>query len=223
MKILALSDIHQTQKKIYTTYPNALYSDTYDIIVIAGDITNKGSLFEYELFLQWLSKLKAKYKIIIAGNHDYQFYLQHDKSLSKDLTTKYGCIYLEDEYINIEGLNIYGFPWTPTFCNWAFMLDRDSVQMQYYIDNIPENLDILISHGPCYGILDMNLSGEHCGCTQLLERIKLVKPKYHIFGHIHSNEGDPTIYKTEYTTHLNVSICNDSYVPINSPTIIKLG
>lgn len=50
---------------------------------------------------------------------------------------------------------------------------------------IPENTDILVTHGPPYGILDTNIQNQHTGCPHLLQRVLAIKPRLHVFGHIH--------------------------------------
>lgn len=107
--------------------------------------------------------------------------------------------YLENQSINIEGINIYGSPFSPTFGhNWAFNKDRGGVIAKEWA-KIPKNTNILLTHTPPYGILDMiedkfkRTEDEdiHVGCRELLDRIKFCLPELRInsFGHIHDNAG----------------------------------
>jgi Icc-related predicted phosphoesterase len=121
-------------------------------------------------------------------------------------------IYLENSSVNLMGLNIYGSPYTPTFYKWAFMRDRGE-PIRAIWNKIPENLDILITHGPPYGILDRNRDGVICGCEELLKAVKLKKPRYHVFGHIHNWGQEPL--NIGPTTFINASVCNEDYAPLN--------
>lgn len=111
---------------------------------------------------------------------------------------------------------------TPTFLNWHFMADRGEGIAKYW-KRIPDNVDILITHGPCYGILDVvpvsrfNNKPKNVGCEELLKAVKRVKPLYHIFGHIHDSYGNK---KIEDTTFMNVSVVNEDYRVVNLPTVI---
>lgn len=219
MKVLAISDIHEQQYLMTDT----CYKEEYDLVIVGGDITGEGCLNRYESFLKWLNKIPCSNKLIIAGNHDFQFYLPSHRKEALELTDKYNAIYLEDQLIEVNNKKIYGFPWTPVFFNWAFMLERGGEQLKRNISFIPENLDILVSHGPCYGILDMNKAGHLCGCEQLRDHVAKVKPKYHLFGHIHTNTGIPQEYITPDTTYYNISICDEKNRPLNAPRIFILN
>jgi Icc-related predicted phosphoesterase len=220
MKVLALSDTHEKEHLLLN---DPIYLDYYDLVLVGGDVTGDGCLFKYEQFLKWLNTICATHKIIIAGNHDFQFYLPSKRKEALELTKQYNCIYLEDQLIEIDGKRIYGFPWTPVFFNWAFMLERKGEQMQRNVNFIPENLDILLTHGPCYSILDSNKAGHLCGCETLKERVELIKPKYHLFGHIHSyNKEVPREYITASTTYYNISICDERNKPISQPRVFDI-
>lgn len=93
-------------------------------------------------------------------------------------------IYLEESSVTISGIKIYGTPITPCFFNWAFNR-YPGHDIELHAQKIPNDTDILITHGPPYGILDVNAKGEHCRCPSLSSRIQEVKPKQLICGHIH--------------------------------------
>jgi Icc-related predicted phosphoesterase len=138
--------------------------------------------------------------------------------------------YLCDSGTEFEGLKIWGSPWTPVFFNWHFMKKRgEEIKKQW--DLIPDDIDILITHGPPFGILDVSgLSsrrkpgGFHCGCkdlTQTLER--LTKLKLHVFGHIHDGYGKMAIgHKGREFTCVNASIMDEDYNPVNKPIRVVL-
>lgn len=183
MKILFISDTHGFHDELF------IYKDI-DMIVHSGDYSNikNPHLNQSEVikFLEWFDKIPVKYKIMIAGNHDGS--LELDNSFIKEYKS---IVYLQHEFIEIAGLKIFGSPYTPEFCNWAFNVRRD--QLHEYWKDIPSDLDILITHGPPKGILDI---GEHfgnleyCGCKALMKKVLEVKPKIHCFGHIHNNHSN---------------------------------
>lgn len=204
--IVLISDTHSLHRQVEIPHS--------DILIHAGDITNKGSLEDVEDFNQWLGDLPHKHKIIIAGNHDFCFEKQNNDA--RALLTN--GIYLQDELIEILNLKIYGSPWQPWFFDWAFNLPR-GVELKKKWDLIPENTDILVTHGPPYGILDKTKQNKMVGCEELSKRIEFIQPKYHIFGHIHEDYGERIINQT---TYINCSTCNYGYEPINKPIIIEV-
>ena len=205
MKIISLCDTHGMHNEL--DIPNG------DVLVHAGDLTRAGTVDQMIELNKFLGGLPHKYKIIIAGNHDWC--LQNDK-WAKSIFTN--AVYLEDSSITIEGVKFYGSPWTPTFGYWAFMKQRGDEMMAVW-DRIPNDTDILITHGPPFKKMDMTRRGELTGCWDLREKVKKVKPKYHIFGHIHENYG---IEKDKHTTYINASNLNEYYEVTNIPIMIGL-
>jgi Icc-related predicted phosphoesterase len=204
MKITVISDTHQSH--------NLLSLKPADMLIYCGDIDayNQSDLWQFN---KWLGKQPFIYKIVIAGNHDRYLEECGFKSVQKQLSN---AIYLENSSIKIKGINFYGSPITPTFLDWYFMCDRNNISK--YWNAIPLKTDVLITHGPPFGILDYAIySKEHVGCAVLLERINVIKPKLHCFGHIHYNYG---IYKNEHTTFINASLMNEQYALVNKPISI---
>lgn len=210
MKILFLSDTHSQHRKL-NDLPEA------DILIHGGDVSKMGRDHEVEDFMRWFSGLEYRYKIFIAGNHDFFFEGETPKSIKRFLNEN--TFYLHNSSVEIEGLKIWGSPYTPTFFNWAFNLDRGKAIEKVWKD-IPADTDILITHGPPFGILDGTLSDQHVGCEELLKKIKKIKPKYHLFGHIHEANG---IFNTAKTTFMNGSVLNEHYELVNSPIIFETG
>ena len=191
-----------------------------DVLIHAGDLTLRGTLPELEQAARQLSKLDYKYKIVIAGNHDFAFQIKPQEA--RQIFSKVpGLIYLEDNFTEIEGIKIYGSPWQPKFFAWAFNLERGAeIKEKWAL--IPNDIDILITHGPPHGILDQTLRADHAGCEELLKAIQTrIKPRYHIFGHIHEGYGQYQDLKTG-TVHINASICNRYYAPINKPIVFEM-
>ena len=121
----------------------------------------------------------------------------------------------------LHGIKIYGSPWQPWFYDWAFNLARGS-EIKEKWDAIPTDTNILVTHGPPHGILDQTSSGEHAGCEELLKTVRgRVRPRYHVFGHIHEaygTERDPN-YNIVY---VNASTCNLRYAPVHAPIVFEL-
>ena len=199
MKIVAFSDTHGLHN--FSEIPDG------DMLIFAGDMCAGGTDHDIQVFDYWMGNLPHKHKIVIAGNHD--------KPLEKGKRHLINnAIYLQDEEVVIEGIKFYGSPWQPEFNNWSFNLPKNGMELKEKWDMIPDDTDILITHGPPIYILDRNGEGEVCGCNLLLERVKQVNPSYHLFGHIHEGYGRAVVGQT---TFLNCSVCNGDYVPCNAP------
>lgn len=186
LKIWHISDSH--------TYHNLLkIPENIDMVIFSGDMSNPRdlpfSINQCMDFLDWFEKLPIKYKICIAGNHDIAF--ERKAITSVDLILR-DIIYLENDSTEIEGIKIWGSPITPSFgVGWAFNRKRDKLHDLW--QTIPENTNIVISHGPPKGILDHSYSQqgnvyERCGCAALAKRMRQIQPDLCLFGHIHTTE-----------------------------------
>lgn len=97
------------------------------------------------------------------------------------------CIYLEDSGIEIFGIKIYGSPWVPIH-SMGFNVERGAALLDIW-NKIPDDTDILVTHGPPLGFGDLTAARNHVGCCELLSTIReRVKPKFNIFGHVHEGE-----------------------------------
>ena len=213
MKIVVLSDTHTLHRQI-KDLPDA------DLLIHAGDIMSSGfEMREVEDFADWYGKLKHSHKILVAGNHDRVFENKHRLEAEKILEN-HQIIYLNDSGLTIDGIRIWGSPIQPWFCDWAFNRNRGR-EIKKHWDLIPDNTDILITHGPAYGYGDKLNSHpmEQVGCQDLLEAIQRIKPRYHIYGHIHEGYGIKT---NGSTTFINCSILNEHYRLQNQPILIEL-
>lgn len=210
MRLVCISDTHSLHRRI-PGIPDG------DVLIHAGDSLGQGTLDNIEELNEWLGTLPHRYKIVIAGNHDWAFQEMPDEARA----ALSNAIYLEDSGIEIEGLRFWGSPWTPTFMDWAFMLDRGEPLYQKW-KLIPENTDVLITHGPPKGVGDEVSFGFKCqnvGCIDLLSRIAKLSLKAHIFGHIHEGYGE---YLSGKTRLINASICTVRYEPTNPPIVLEL-
>lgn len=218
-KIVSLSDTHGSHFGIKV--PDG------DILIHCGDISSRGGVADTLDFLRWFNTHPHPHKIFVAGNHDWIWDTSHD--LAKTLLKQFpNLIYLQDSSVNVCGLNIHGSPVQPRFYNWAFNRDRGA-EIKRHWDMIPEATDVLITHGPPHGICDeafrpgFNIT-EHTGCTDLLDAVKRIKPKIHLFGHIHSGYGAGNIIHDDgsRTSCYNCSLLNEEYVVTNKPWIINI-
>lgn len=201
--MVAVSDIHC--RDVVT--PDA------DLLIVAGDHTYNGTFEELQWFSSWLLKQPQKHKVWIAGNHDKNLELY--PSLGPQIAKETNSIYLNDSICKINGIVIWGSPFIPKIGNWAFMYSRPTDRWK----NIPEKCDIVVTHGPCYKILDQVLGGESVGCVDLAERIKVLKPAVHIAGHIHEAYG---VLQQDGTTYINAAICDEDYLPTHKPVEFEI-
>ena len=167
-------------------------------------------------FNQWLGTLPHPYKVVIAGNHDVMF--ERHSATARELLNN--AIYLENSGTEIAGLKIWGSPVQPEFNNWAFNVARGAAIRRYW-EMIPLDTDILVTHGPPFGMLDQsNHSSDHLGCEELAVVVEKIKPRLHIFGHIHGGHGDETHSGIRF---INASVVNEDYWPVYEPHIVELG
>lgn len=207
IKLVIISDTHN--KHEYLFVPPG------DILIHAGDFSNWGDTESVERFNFWLGTLPHPHKIVIAGNHDFCFEREPEKAQA--LLTN--GTYLQDESILIEGIRFCGSPWQPWFHNWAFNLQRGE-EIRAKWDLIPEDTDVLITHGPPYGFGDQTHRGERVGCEDLLEVVRRIGPRYHIFGHIHEAYGTWT---EGNTTFINGSSISSGFggTDIRKPVVVE--
>ncbi|MBF0198101.1 MAG: metallophosphoesterase [Planctomycetes bacterium] len=181
-----------------------------DLLLFAGDLTHSGSEKQIKEMLEYLDRQPYEYIVMIAGNHDFGF--ENNSICIRELIPK-RIIYLENESCEIEGLNIWGSPYSPWFLDWAFNLARGEAIRKVW-NQIPENTDILITHGPPHGVLDQNQNGECCGCEELLGRAHDIRPRLHLFGHIHEGYGsyeekDLNVIFLNASIESNTSVSNE--------------
>lgn len=186
LNILHISDTHGFHSSFI--YPE----ETIDIVIHSGDSTNIRSPYmnerEFMDFIYWYKEFPAKYKIYVAGNHDS--YIFEANTFARKLMKDLGVIYLEDTGIEIEGIKFWGTPWTPRFGDWCFMKDR--AKMYKVWERVPVDTNVLITHGPPMGILDITQNRDRtydiCGDKSIHNYFdKWEDMKYICFGHIHDS------------------------------------
>jgi len=208
MKIALISDTHN--KCLDSFVPDA------DLLIHAGDLTMGGDLMELNTALAWLESMPHPHKVVIAGNHDFGLQRPSTKQAMLERFKSSGICYLEDSEVVIEGLRIWGSPWQPEFHDWAFNLPRGKALREKW-DLIPEGIDALVTHGPPKDYGDRTLEGSNVGCEELLAAIDRVRPRLHVFGHIHEGRG---LYGRNQTTLVNASMLDRRYRPVHSGILI---
>lgn len=218
MKIVCISDTHNRTHG--SLAPDRIPEG--DVLVHAGDMTAMGSLSELESFTQWLGFLPHKRKVIIAGNHDFCF--EHGtlaRAMFPDDVT-----YLQDSSAVIDGVKFYGSPHQPEFFNWAFNLPRGE-RLAAKWAAIDEDTNVLVTHGPPYGVLDGvpepgKIGPQHVGCKDLMARVRTLKHlKLHVFGHIHLHGGLMTI-EDDGVRFVNAACCDERYFPSLPIRVVEL-
>ncbi len=174
--IVVMSDTHGRHREVEV--PEG------DLLIHAGDFTGSGSLRDIEEVDDWLAGLPHETKLLVAGNCDRC--CEHSPEKVRERLDH--ARYLQDEAVEIDGLTIWGSPWQPKFLSMAFNLPRGEALAEKW-RAMPEETDVLVTHGPPYGILDRTSRGEQVGDRALLGRVTEVRPTVHVFGHVHESAG----------------------------------
>lgn len=239
MRIVCTSDVHG--KIAGVTFPPG------DVLVIAGDVlgdvvNSRGKLARGKeaaeiqlrplspdlvgvrplestlpMLARFLDEVPFDHVVLVAGNHDWAF--QFRRRRAKALLP--GKVrYLQDSGTEIGGVKFWGSPWQPEYHGWAFNLPRDGPELAEAWAMIPEGIDVLVTHGPPAGILDMPWGTEPpVGDGTLLERVIAVKPRFHVFGHVHGSYGTRVVGPT---TFMNVAASSEANRLANGPQVIVL-
>lgn len=206
-----------------------------DVLVHCGDATGVGRVDRLEAFSAWARRLKregtAKEVIFVAGNHDVMLDSTHPVVARDEAGRRRhrlareaikGYVYLQDSEAVVAGLRFWGSPWTPRFLDWGFQLDSEAHEREIF-SAVPHDIDVLITHGPPAGVLDLCPDGRRVGSATLLEVVKSRRPRVHAFGHafghIHHSYG---VEEIDGIRFVNGSICTEEYLPLNEPVIVDL-
>lgn len=205
-----ISDTHNKHKKL--ELPGG------DVLIHSGDMTGRGQSGEIIPFLNWFSHQDYAHLILIPGNHDFGF--EKNPELYAASCKERRIILLNESGYEFDGIKVWGSPITPWFHNWAFNRERGP-EIREHWDLIPEDTEILVTHGPPHMILDdANARGydNHVGCEDLSNRIAQTKVKLHVFGHIHEGAG---IKYQDGRTYVNASSLDGMYQPLK-PGYIRI-
>jgi|ERR1035437_95604 Icc-related predicted phosphoesterase len=205
-----LSDTHNQHAKFQC--------DGGNILIHAGDVSLRGSEVEIITFLDWYAKQDYDHLVLVPGNHDFGF--ERTPALFAEECQKRNIILLNDSGVDLEGIKIWGSAVQPWFHNWAFNRDRGP-EIKHHWDMIPDDTELLITHGPPAGFLDVvsyvdGTPKERAGCQDLMDKILKTQVKLHVFGHIHEARG------IEYlgpTTFVNASCLDRMYSPASKRPI----
>jgi len=191
-----------------------------DILLHAGDFTFRGRPDELSRFNDWLDAQGSfAHKVIIPGNHDLSFEVDWCGAVGK---VPAADAVLNGQLYEALGLKIWGEPRQPEFYNWAFNVSREGMKKVW--EKVPPDIDILLTHGPPYGVGDMTLPrnfklGEHVGCKYQRQWIEENQPRLVVCGHIHPGYG---IYMLGNTLVVNASVCTEAYKPTNPPIVLHI-
>lgn len=218
-KVLCLSDTHGKEKAFITQIQDL----QCDMLLHAGDITSMGYRQEVIQFLDWYSSFNhIDFKGFLGGNHDW--FLQESPEEFEETLKDYPTLtYLHHRSVEVEGFKLWGSNYSPFFNDWAFNVRRGEPARALW-DLIPEDTNILVVHGPMYGVLDyVEHTKEHVGCKDLRDRIgQLPDLQLFISGHIHgSYSPTPTVLKSGIQV-VNASLLNEQYRPVNKPILVEL-
>lgn len=211
-----------------------------DILVHSGDLTYNGKVHEVAREATWLKGIKTSHQfkdiVVIDGNHDWLG--ERDPGLMRSLIEEAGCIYLDHQAKEIQGLKFFGSGYTPEFCNWSKNVERGPALARLWAQ-IPDDTQILVTHGPSKGRLDrvkepdesdyhgiygmsIRYKEVQVGCADLRNRISELKDLIvHTYGHIHV-WGGQTEKGADGITYCNASVCNERYEPNNSPIVLDI-
>ena len=161
INIFAFSDTHGNHKKLKVP-------ENVDIAICAGDAVEDNLVGdEYDDFIEWFASLPCKWKIFVPGNHELFFELGLAHGIIQRMTDK-GITVLEDAIEDCDRV----------------LIGSIGHNVMIAQEDIPTDIDILVTHYPPYGILDEGL-----GIVEILNFVLHSQPKYHLFGHIHSTAG----------------------------------
>jgi Icc-related predicted phosphoesterase len=198
VRIIHLSDTHMLHRRLEVP--------AGDVLVHSGDFTGEGTFDDYTDVFSWLDSMPHKHKLLVAGNHDslfQQFAKLIRQRLPKSIT------YLEDSGTTIDGLNFWGSPWAPGYPWMAFTYRAiEGSEMRW--TSVPDDTDVLVTHGPPHGILDCDYTGQRIGDASLYKRVEAIRPKLHLFGHVHAQNGEMSRFGT---TFVNAAVGDDHEDP----------
>lgn len=208
MKICCISDTHMGH--------NELKMPEADVLVHSGDFLGVSNEKELILFNFWLSNLNYEKIFVVPGNHDGEF--EKNFHYAESLLSN-AIVLCDKEYVH-DGIKFYGSPWTRTFYDWWFM--KDTPDLIPHWKNIPSDTDVLITHSPPHLILDrVNGKDKNAGCAELRQEvITRIKPKLHIFGHLHMDGGK--YIEQDGITFCNASMNNDNYLIARDPMVFEI-
>ena len=240
MKIACVSDTHGMWQRKSEANPSGIEYPEADVLILAGDILanySRERTYDANLQLKEVEKLDDHFSelksdglydeiVLIAGNHDFCY----QKNAIKTQALILNAHYLQDSQVELSGVKFWGSPWQPWFWDWAFNFPNhyeNPAQARAHARGIwgliPDDTNVLITHGPQQGILDRTASGMVVGCQYLRDRINELDLKLHVFGHIHESYGQKSLNGlTKEFISVNASACNLRYKPVNPIQVVEI-
>jgi Icc-related predicted phosphoesterase len=202
MRIVIVSDTHCAHEELGILKG--------DVLIHCGDGCNgyKRDPEDVDRLDRWFSRQYFDAILCIGGNHDFEV----ERRAQDDKVVFANAIYLQDTAYEYRGVVFYGAPWVPVLGGWAFYQDHEQIRTRW--EAIPEEIDVLITHIPPFGILDRDRHGHSLGCSELLDRLQAVRPRLHAFGHNHASAGTAILKQTLY---VNASMVDRQYRIARSP------
>jgi len=223
LKIVVISDTHGAHDQV--TVPDG------DVLVHCGDLCKYGTMGEVKAFAKWMGRLPHAHKLVTAGNHDKP--IEEREAQARQIFENVGIQLLLNEETVIDGVKFWASPITPRFFHWNFMRDRGPSIAKVW-EQIPGDVDVLITHGPPYGHGDLcppyqTPCRKVAGCLDLLNRVRQIytnsngkHPKVHTFGHIHDGYGPTQSDEFGSLIFINAATCTEQYKPTNPPIVFEV-
>lgn len=207
-KIICFSDTHGKHHKMTDWF----LKNPADILIFAGDYQFNDMDFGID-FISWFASLPYKQKVMTFGNHDGNFDIVTNEVFShyKEITV------LNHKYSEVLGIKFFGTPYSLHFSTWSFMEDEERLAELYA--QIPDDIEILVTHSPASGILDETTRKNRAGSVSLLDRIKQLKNlKLVVCGHIHEARGMKVV---DGVTYVNCATVDRQYAQLHDPIIVE--
>jgi Calcineurin-like phosphoesterase superfamily domain len=207
MRIVIVSDTHGGHE--------SLGSLSGDVLIHCGDseMGSDARVGGPESLDEWFGRQSFDTILYVGGNHD--FAIQARATTGRPVFRN--AFYLEDDWIEIDGMRFYGAPWVPELVGWAYYQSPDAIAERWA--SIPSGTDVLITHTPPRGILDQNRRGQSCGCSALTARLATLRPRLHCFGHVHASAGS---VEQDGTRYVNAASVNSRYQIARGPVTLDL-
>lgn len=207
MRIVIISDTHGKHRELGTL--------SGDVLIHCGDFCdgfdNDGA--HLGAIDCWFSEQNFERILCVGGNHDFAAQDRH----AKGIPIFGNAVFLQDEEYVFNGVTFYGTPWLPDLSEWAYYLSDDERKRKWEL--IPSYTDVLITHTPPFGILDLPRSGGNVGCPFLRSTVAEIAPRLHCFGHIHASAGRSDHEKTFF---VNASVIDSNYKVRHAPLVIDI-